>query len=518
MQRFCTQPRRGRLGFASGIVVLVLAVLGSLLMMATAQANTGQLTIKTVVLGNDALAEFDFPLRLQCASDLPPFASFDSNGNLRFGPLPTDATVKSYGGYILVGGTPLFDADFTGPGPEGFGATLAGTKAVIDANFAAVGSYLSATVDPVNGLTHSSGSGGFVVLFGVRVYDYRTPPAQVPAGAILGTVVNIGASYADLVLAAASYTAANRAIVSRAVVAAVVAAGPPIYVVWDWPAAPRPQNQRQYFDTTFTMRAGGTRTFSTADVPKINSTSTCELVALDNRGGVTTYLSTVAGAAPRPGVDDGVYRSAITKMFQTITVAHRWYGDLVVSTVVSGNPRSHVAIFEIAVDCGTGGPIDRFLLRDGQSKVYSDIPAGTKCVITEPRSDGATVSFRDNTGVGAPVGSAASLDGIVVIKPRTAACDQIGSPSNVAPGGPTPTTASDGCITSVIIRNDYGAVEPSPLSRASAPPVSMVPAQAVNTVPVQNDLALSRDALPVDAPPIDAGPALAIEAAPAFTG
>jgi Domain of unknown function (DUF5979) len=501
--------------------VLAVALLTS---SVAARADNGQLTIKTVVLGNDAVAEFDFPLRLQCASDLPPFASIDSSGNLRFGPLPTNTTVLSYGGYIFVGGVALFDADFAGPGPEGFGPTLAGTKAVIDSNFAPAGSYLSATVDPINGLTHSSGSGGYVVLFGVPYYDYRTPPSQVPTGSILGTIANIGASYADLVLGAATYTAGNRAIVSRAAVAAVVAASPPIYVAWDWPAAPTPHNLRQNFDATFTMRAGETKTLSSTDVPKLNSTSTCELVAVDNRGGVTTFLSTASDSAtPKPGVDaDGLYRSAITKMFQTITVTHTWYGDLVVSTVVSGNPGSHVAIFEVSVDCGVGRPNDRFLLRDGQSKVYANIPAGTRCAVSETKSDGASVSYRDNTGTGAPVGPTASLDGVVVIKPRTVACNQVGSLTKATPGGSVPVTTSDGCITSVIIRNDYGVgAVPSVAPAAHPPVVAAVPAQPASTIPVNNDLAppTSSELVPlVDAPPIDAGPALAIDAAPTFTG
>lgn len=242
------------------------------------------------------------------------------------------------------------------------------------------------------------------------------------------------------------------------------------------------------FNGLFTLAGGATRTFTSTEFPGLSGTSVCEVVET-NSGGmpVTLYSSSVASTttnrdpAPLPGVGGttgtGTYRSALTGMGQTVTVTNASYGDLVISKVVTGDPKTNIATYEVSVSCDKGGPKDTFLLKDRQSKVYQNILTGTNCLITETKSDGATASYADNSGDN-------TTDGRVVIKRRGTGCTAPGSPTSASPGGPAPTTAFDECWANVIITNSYVPVTTTAApTTTGAPTTTAAPALAPTPAP-----------------------------------
>ena len=183
---------------------------------------------------------------------------------------------------------------------------------------------------------------------------------------------------------------------------------------------------------------------------------------------------------------DGEYRSAaIPANGETITITNSFTGDLQITKVVSGPPASNIAIYELSIACDKVGPVERFLLKDRQSKLYPDLVTGTTCVVVETRSDGAQVSFTDNSGQ--------PDDATVTIALTPVSCvDQR-------------LSAAPACRVSVIVTNTYVPVAPVPLS---APVASQVAATlSASVVPTAS-------ALPMP----DAAPATPLVAEPTFTG
>ena len=145
-----------------------------------------------------------------------------------------------------------------------------------------------------------------------------------------------------------------------------------------------------------------------------------------------------------------MWKSSLTQANgSTITVTNDFYGDLIISKVVTGDQKSNIGVFEINVACDKGGPKDTFLLKDRQSKIYNNIAVGTNYLMTETRTDGAVASYSDNSGDNA-------IDGRVTIKARSAVCSGYATVSAGSLGTvPTPTTSYADCMANVIVTNDY---------------------------------------------------------------
>jgi hypothetical protein len=310
----------------------------------------------------------------------------------------------------------------------------------------------------------------------VRVYDYRTDPSTIPAGNLLGNWANLGTGSPISI-----YTQTVNAINSLST------------------AQPTP-NVAGGFNGTFALKGGESKSFSFNEFPNLTTASKCEVWETNGGGAsVTAFSSTNGTAAPLAGLNNaaGRFQSNLTAMNETITVTNSFLGDMIISKVVTGDPKTNIATYEISVACDKGGPKDTFLIKDRQSKVYSNIASGTNCLITETKSDGAVASYKDNSGDN-------TTDGRVTIKRRPiGGCGDVlgvtGAPTAATPGGPAPTTTFNECWASVIITNDYNPVAaPETTKAAAAAPATAAPATA--------------------APAVAPAPPVAVDATPTFAG
>ncbi len=308
----------------------------------------------------------------------------------------------------------------------------------------------------------------------LTIVPFNTNP--VPAGALVGNWANLGTGDPSL------YTQVLAQILKEKVGGAV---------------AP---NTAAGFTGSFALKGGESKSFSFNEFPNLTVGSKCEVWETNGGGATATGFSSTNGtAAPLGGVNNsaGRWQSNLTAMNETITVTNSFYGDMIISKVVTGDPKTNIATYEISVACDKGGPKDTFLIKDRQSKVYQNIASGTNCLITETKSDGAVASYKDNSGDN-------TTDGRVTIKRRPiGGCGDVlsvtGSPTNATPGGPAPTTTFNECWASVIITNDYNppATTEAPKAPAAAP-ATAAPATA--------------------APAVAPAPAVAVDATPTFAG
>jgi hypothetical protein len=245
--------------------------------------------------------------------------------------------------------------------------------------------------------------------------------------------------------------------------------------------------------TTFKLRAGGSKTVTVADIPGLVAGATCYVAETDIGGAaVATFASTnsngtttaginfsselsafnpftAAGICPQKSATGAcesgyTYASAGTQANgQTVTVTNRFVGDLLVSKVVVGDPKSNIGIYELQVACSNAsnvGPNESFLLKDRQTKVFTGIVSGTTCTVSETRSDGAVATLADNSGESA-------TDGKVVIRGSVGTCND-------------PRIASfPDCRANVIVTNSYASATPAAVPSPTAAPATT--AAAVTT-------------------------------------
>ena len=264
------------------------------------------------------------------------------------------------------------------------------------------------------------------------------------------------------------------------------------------------------FNGNFTLKKDATRTFGISDFPFLATSSRCN-VAEGNSGGasVTSFSSTQPAnadgtAAPllignnsggtvfngnlqigdptvpavTPAVPAYQFQSASTlASAQTVTVTNSFVGDFIISKVVTGDPKTNIAVYEVSVACDKGGPKETFLLKDRQSKIYTNIASGTNCLVTETRSDGATASYADNSGDNI-------TDGRVTIKATASGCID------------TRLAAFPDCRANVIVTNDYNVLA----TTTTAAPATTVAAATTA------------------APAVDVAPPTAVVEEPTFTG
>lgn len=222
------------------------------------------------------------------------------------------------------------------------------------------------------------------------------------------------------------------------------------------------------FDGNFTLKKDATRTFGVSEFPQLVVGARCQVTETNAGGGSTSFASSQspnADGTARPALPGvivgGVFQSASTEANgQTITVTNAFTGDLIVSKVVTGDPKTNIAVYEISVACDKGGPKDSFLLKDRQSKVYTGLATGMNCLITETRTDGAEASYSDNSGDN-------TTDGRVTIKGTASGCLD----KNLS--------AFPDCRANVIITNSYNVTTTTTTAAATttvAPATTAAPA------------------------------------------
>jgi hypothetical protein len=216
---------------------------------------------------------------------------------------------------------------------------------------------------------------------------------------------------------------------------------------------------------SFTLKGGASRVIGANDVAGLTAANTCSVTELNANGANLVYQFLSGAAGSTTGFGNTVLANG-----GTLTVTNAFTGDLIVSKVVTGDPRTNVAIYEVSVACDQGGPRETFLLKDRQSRVYRGIAAGTNCLVTETRSDGATATYADNSGEN-------TTDGRVVIRQTQQGCID---PNLSTTSGSALATAKPDCVASVIITNSYTTttVAPSTTAAAAAAPATAAPAVA----------------------------------------
>ncbi len=255
-----------------------------------------------------------------------------------------------------------------------------------------------------------------------------------------------------------------------------------------------------YAALTFPLRSGASKVFSTLEIPELVVGSSCRVTEIEGNGASVITIDTQPvepGTALLPAVAlpdgsaagtnpfvDAAFVPPIRPRFASagfnpngsvVTVTNRFVGDLMVSKVVTGQPRSNVAIYELQLSCNEGGVKDSFLLKHGQTWLRTGLQVGWSCAVAELRSDGAVVSYSDNSGENA-------TDGRIVIK---------GTPSGCVNAN---LTLFPDCRANVIVTNDYPdatatSVAPTGIAetRAAAPAaaVTSVTAAPVAAAPVE---------------------------------
>jgi hypothetical protein len=255
-------------------------------------------------------------------------------------------------------------------------------------------------------------------------------------------------------------------------------------------------------DGLFNLKAGASRTFTGSDVQFLVATDTCHVAEISNKGAAgTSYgstnstnadiapgilLGTTAATNPFVAFDfvGGPYDSSAAGQAagrakpptfvsagtkadnQTVTVTNSFVGDLIVSKVVVGDPKSNIAVYEINVSCNNNGPRESFLLKDRQSKIFTGIATGTSCLVSETRSDGATPSYSDNSGDNA-------TDGRVTIKGTATGCID------------TRLSAFPDCRANVIVTNTYGSTTTTAAAAPTTAAAAVTTAAPVAPAPVE---------------------------------
>ncbi len=241
--------------------------------------------------------------------------------------------------------------------------------------------------------------------------------------------------------------------------------------------------------TSFKLKAGASKTVTTTDIPGLVAGATCHAAELNTGGAASTsYSSTKADGTTASGIAIPVPIPANTTATpptaafnfnpfaaagfstvtfasggtiasgQTITVTNSFVGDLIVSKVVTGDPKTSIAIYEINVSCNNNGPKETFLLKDRQSKVFTNINTGTSCLVSETRSDGAEATYADNSGDN-------TTDGRVTIKGTASGCRD----ANLS--------SFPDCRANVIVTNSY-VVATTTAAATTAAPATAAPATA----------------------------------------
>jgi hypothetical protein len=236
-----------------------------------------------------------------------------------------------------------------------------------------------------------------------------------------------------------------------------------------------------YGTSRFTLKKDASTTIGLSQIPQLTVGTICHVTELNGNGAANVSIvaqPTGAGAAalqpvslpainpfnatftPPLGQAVTFASAGFNPNGTAVTVTNSFVGDLLVSKVVSGDPKTNIAIYEINVSCNGGGPRETFLLKDRQSKLFTGIPTGARCNVQELRSDGAEATYSDNSGEN-------TTDGIVTIKATASGCID----RNLS--------SFPDCRANVIVTNTYGAA-----TTTAAPATTAAAAVATTAAPV----------------------------------
>jgi Domain of unknown function (DUF5979) len=189
----------------------------------------------------------------------------------------------------------------------------------------------------------------------------------------------------------------------------------------------------------------GTRTLSATEFPGLTITDRCSVRTSGIEGAQVTYATSQPARAdgsvpdPLPGVvQDGVFRSAIALADgRSIVATFTFVGDLIVTNRITGAPAATPASATITVRCANSGYLTSSRLGNGQSRLFTNIPAGSSCKVTTDQTAG--VAFDDNSGD--------ARDGLVTVNSTPARCWDL-------------RTSTADCRATVTVSSTYSGADP----------------------------------------------------------
>ncbi len=210
------------------------------------------------------------------------------------------------------------------------------------------------------------------------------------------------------------------------------------------------------------LAPGASRVLGSSEIPGLTTADRC-VASSRTDGAQTDFLSTQPdrpdGSTPDPvgGLIDaeGFHSAPAFASGQTISVTHKYTGDLLLTKTVTGAPEFSIGTYQLQVSCPSIGFLQTISLTNAQTRLITAIPVGSVCRVTEPSTIGAR--FEDNSGD--------PFDGIVTITATPASCWDLRN-----------TTAS--CRTTVTSRHTYNAAD-----QQADNTLNTVPSQTTTTSP-----------------------------------
>jgi hypothetical protein len=199
-----------------------------------------------------------------------------------------------------------------------------------------------------------------------------------------------------------------------------------------------------------------------SDFPGLTDQDRCSVVAPGVNGAQITYATSQPARAdgsvpePLPGVvEGGVFRSAPALADgRTVAVTYTFVGDLIVTSKVVGAPAGSSTSSTITVRCANSGFVSTNRIADGQSRLFTNIPAGSVCKVTTDQTNG--VSFQDN--------SDDPRDGVVLVNTTPSRCWDL-------------RTSTPDCRAMVVVTSSYSGAEEVVTQTVNTQPTTTVEEQ-----------------------------------------
>jgi hypothetical protein len=233
---------------------------------------------------------------------------------------------------------------------------------------------------------------------------------------------------------------------------------------------------------TVAVPRGDKKTIGVAEFPGLTNQDRCSVVASGIDGAQTTYATSQParsdGSTPDPlpgALEGGSFRSALAPADgRLVAVTYSFVGDLQVSAKIAGAPAGSPASSTITVRCANTGFVSSSRIANGQTRLFTNIPAGSVCKVTTDQTNG--VSFQDN--------SDDPRDGVVTVNATPARCWDL-------------RTSTADCRATVIVNSTYNSAEDISAQTVNTQPTTTEPSTSVPTT------AAAATAAPVAPAPVE---------------
>jgi hypothetical protein len=217
---------------------------------------------------------------------------------------------------------------------------------------------------------------------------------------------------------------------------------------------------------TVSVPRGDKKTVGVTEFPGLTNQDRCSVMATGIEGAQTSYATSQParsdGSVPDPlpgALEAGSFRSALAPADgRLVAVTYSFVGDLQVSAKVAGAPAGSTSSSTITVRCSNSGFVSSSRISNGQTRLFTNIPAGSICKVATDQTNG--VSFQDN--------SDDPRDGIVLVNATPARCWDL-------------RTSTADCRATVIVNSTYNSAEDISAQTVNTQPTTTEPSTSVPT-------------------------------------